>query len=125
MKETEVKDALKKALQEFWEKDICLLGYTANERSITHRLAIYLEKYFSGYDVDCEYNRAGEIPKRIMTNCCEKVKAYKEQFKYRNSVFICLGKNNARLLWAGKELEEGTEENIKKNPPAGAEGSVD
>jgi len=37
-----------------------------NERALTHRLAFYLEcsGYFSGYQVDCEYNRYEEKKKR-------------------------------------------------------------
>jgi len=31
----------------------------ANERSITHRLAVRLERRFEGWDVDCEYSRIG------------------------------------------------------------------
>jgi len=34
--------------------------------SITHRLAIHLESVFPGYDVDCEYNRDGFDPKRLI-----------------------------------------------------------
>ena len=37
-----------------------------NERALTHRLAFYLENsdYFSGYQIDCEYNRYEEKSKR-------------------------------------------------------------
>jgi CRISPR/Cas system-associated exonuclease Cas4 (RecB family) len=34
-----------------------------NERSLTHKLAEYLEAGFAGWDVDCEYNRNHETPK--------------------------------------------------------------
>ena len=45
------------------EKDGYLLKVNANERSITHCLAIHLESVFPGYNVDCEYNRDGVDPK--------------------------------------------------------------
>ena len=38
-----------------------------NERSITHKIAEYLQRDFrtEGYDVDCEYNRNGHDPKTL------------------------------------------------------------
>jgi hypothetical protein len=53
------------ALLELCDRDRYLLEVDVNERSLTHRLAIYLEKSFPGYDVDCEYNRDVEDPKRL------------------------------------------------------------
>src|SRR3989344_3962315 len=50
------------------QKDVSEHGYMASaqnrdihERSLTHRLAFYLESsgYFNGYSIDCEYNRRG------------------------------------------------------------------
>lgn len=38
----------------------------ANERSMSHHLANYIEPLFPGWDVDCEYNRDGlNDPKRL------------------------------------------------------------
>ncbi len=45
------------ALLEFLSKEQFLLKNDINERTLTYKLAIYLQKYFSDYDVDCEYNR--------------------------------------------------------------------
>jgi hypothetical protein len=45
--------------------DRYLLEVDANERSISHRLALYLEDEFPGWHVDCEYNRDGHDPKRL------------------------------------------------------------
>ena len=50
-------DDLVKAISEFLLKECFLLKYDINERSITHKLAEYVQKYFSDYNVDCEYNR--------------------------------------------------------------------
>lgn len=59
--EEQIKAAIDKALADLVEKDTYLLKMDANERSITHRLAIYLEEVISnieaGWHVDCEYNR--------------------------------------------------------------------
>jgi hypothetical protein len=46
------------------KKDVLLFRIHANERSITHRLALYLEEPFAGWDVDCEYSRIGEDPNK-------------------------------------------------------------
>ena len=36
-----------------------------NERSITHKLAEHLRSVFPAWDVDCEYNRRHDDPKRL------------------------------------------------------------
>jgi len=61
----EIKSRLISALQMLVKKDSHLLTVDANERSITHRLAVYLEGLFPGWDVDCEYNRNLETVKRL------------------------------------------------------------
>ena len=63
--EDEIKATLRKAIRTLYERDRHLLSVDANERAITHRLAVYLEQLFAGWDVDCEYNRVGADPKRI------------------------------------------------------------
>lgn len=46
------------AIQMLRVNDNYLLKHDANERSISHKLAMYLESTFGkNYDVDCEYNR--------------------------------------------------------------------
>ena len=42
-----------------------LLEADANERSITHKLAEYLQGVFPEWNVDCEYNRLGDKIKRL------------------------------------------------------------
>jgi hypothetical protein len=44
-----------------------LLALEVNERSITHKVAEYLQKEFSNYDVDCEYNKDGHDQKKILS----------------------------------------------------------
>ncbi len=52
------------ALRKFFHKDRDLLCRDANERSITHKIAEYLQRQFDGLKVDGEYNRHGELPKK-------------------------------------------------------------
>ncbi|MDP1881556.1 MAG: hypothetical protein Q8K88_01610 [Bradyrhizobium sp.] len=53
------------ALQEFYAREAFLFEKDLGERTLTHRLAVYLEKQFSGWEVDCDYNRLGERRLRL------------------------------------------------------------
>jgi len=48
------------ALQEFYANEAFLFAKDLGERTLTHRLAVHLEKQFPGWNVDCDYNRLGE-----------------------------------------------------------------
>jgi hypothetical protein len=63
----EILDKIKTACNILLDKDRYLLREDANERSITHKLAEYLEPEFPGWDIDCEYNRDGSLPKKLNT----------------------------------------------------------
>lgn len=65
MEEEEIKRALNEALDSLLKNDAYILRADANERTISHRLAGYLEPYFPGWDVDCEYNRNHDDPKKL------------------------------------------------------------
>ena len=58
-------EAVLVALRRMYEADAYLLKVDANERTITARLASYLQGELLDWDVDCEYNRDGVDPKRI------------------------------------------------------------
>jgi hypothetical protein len=62
----DIRNRIEIAYKKLIDKDSYLLKIDANERSITHRLAIYLEEVFWEYDVDCEYNRDGLDPKKLI-----------------------------------------------------------
>ena len=66
---------LQRALDKLRLYDAYLLESDCNERSITHRLAIFLQQEFDGWDVDCEYNRnidSRDLIKRLRP-CSEPV----------------------------------------------------
>ena len=48
------------ALQEFYAQERFLFEKDIGERAITHRFAVYLERQFPGWAVDCDYDRLGE-----------------------------------------------------------------
>ena len=55
----DIKNSLQKAIKKLKQKDCLLLKNDANERSISHKLAEYLQQEFQDWNVDCEYNRNG------------------------------------------------------------------
>jgi hypothetical protein len=58
-------DKVVSALAEFYARETFLFAHDLGERTLTHRLAVYLEKQFSGWQVDCDYNRLGERSLRL------------------------------------------------------------
>ena len=63
----QIVDKVNEALNEFYTEDSDLLDRDVNERSITHRFAVYLEQFFPEWDyhIDCEYNRNYREPKYL------------------------------------------------------------
>lgn len=61
----EVESRVQMAIDELKERDSELLERDVNERSISHRLACYLQCHFPEWDVDCEYNRKGSSVKQL------------------------------------------------------------
>jgi hypothetical protein len=53
------------ALGEFYGHETYLFEKDLGERTLTHRLAVHLEKHFPGWTVDCDYNRLGERTLRL------------------------------------------------------------
>ena len=57
MTTVELKRRINKTIKIFYKNDSFLIENKVNERSITHKLAEYLQQEFPEYHVDCEYNR--------------------------------------------------------------------
>lgn len=79
MEENErVKQLIEKSLNRLIVEDRHILVVNINERSLTHRLAMYLDQELKnffpelvGFSVDCEYNRDGDLPKKLITTISE------------------------------------------------------
>lgn len=60
---TSIEKALASSIKQLKSHDRELLEVGANERSLTHRLAVYLEQAIlqpkCRWNIDCEYNRDG------------------------------------------------------------------
>jgi hypothetical protein len=48
------------AIREFYAREGFLFEKDLGERTLTHRLAVHIERQFDGWEVDCDYNRLGE-----------------------------------------------------------------
>jgi hypothetical protein len=53
------------ALKEFYGHETYILEKDLGERTLTHRLAVHVERQFPGWEIDCEYNRLGERMLRL------------------------------------------------------------
>ena len=49
-----------KAVETFYAAEGVLFDKDLGERTLTHRMAVHLERQFDGWEVDCDYNRLGE-----------------------------------------------------------------
>ncbi len=53
------------AVREFYAREVHLFEKDLGERTLTHRLAVQIEKHFPGWEVDCDYDRLGERTLRL------------------------------------------------------------
>jgi hypothetical protein len=53
------------AIGEFYGRESHLMEKDLGERTLTHRLAVYVEKQFPGWETDCDYSRLGERTLRL------------------------------------------------------------
>ena len=63
----EVRARLECSLEMLKAEDAYLLRHNVNERTLTHKLAEHLQRHFSGWHVDCEYNRNGVDLKKLLS----------------------------------------------------------
>jgi hypothetical protein len=62
----EIKEKVKYCLLKLKRRDKYLLEKDLNERTITHKLATYLQEQFQELNVDCEYNRFEDLVKILL-----------------------------------------------------------
>jgi len=58
-------DKVVAALAELYAREAFLFEQDLGERTLTHRLAVHLERHFSGFEVDCNYDRLGARTLRL------------------------------------------------------------
>ena len=52
-------DKVVAALKEFYAREVFLFEHDLGERTLTHRLAVYVERQFPDFEVDCDFDRLG------------------------------------------------------------------
>jgi len=63
-----IEKKLKLALEKLLKNEKEIISYDVNERSLSHKLAIYLQAHFEEWDIDCEYNRNHDVSKILVIN---------------------------------------------------------
>ena len=58
-------DKVVAALKEFYAHEAFLFQHDLGERTLTHRLAVHLERQFAGFQVDCNFDRLGARTLRL------------------------------------------------------------
>jgi hypothetical protein len=66
MTDDQVQDAVAIAIESMRVEDPALDFESAHERSTAHRFAVQLERHFNTWNVDCEYDRDGQLQKSLM-----------------------------------------------------------
>lgn len=69
MPDQEIKSKIQSAIDSLLANDSILLENDTAERTITGRLAIYIQEQFQEWNVDCEYNRNLHDVKRLKEIC--------------------------------------------------------
>ena len=107
MEFSQINQRVRIAIQMLRVNDKHLLEHDVNERSITHKLAVYLDPMFGEeYHVDCEYNRDKDDPKKIKacmsklkrTNNCKRIDEFDDKSVYPDIIVHKRGTNKYNLL---------------------------
>lgn len=117
MDKNEVKDKIYKAYRKLLSKDSHLFEMDANERSITHKLAEYLQNEFTEWNIDCEYNRNGinskklnSFKKKIDSNDTNAVTVYPDIIIHhrgtKNNLIVIEAKKSSRDKNLDKDEEK-------------------
>ena len=108
----ELIDIFEKAKNEFLEKEKAIIKNDTNERTLTQRLAFYLELQlrknikYENYSVDCEYNKKEEDIKRLkFGKNTDKKEIYPDIIVYQRKI-----KNNLIAI----EMKKTTSRNTDK-----------
>lgn len=65
MDKSTITKILNSSINKLIEEQPELLDLDVTERALTHHLANYIAEQVSNFDVDVEYNRHGDVPKRL------------------------------------------------------------
>ncbi len=111
----EINRIVRGALSRVMHDDADLLRFEVHERAFTHRLAVYLEKAFEGWHVDCEYNRQDGLannPKMLTIDGMER-RAFPDIIVHRRGAWDPQLRNN--LLAVEVKPPWGDEKEVAKD----------
>ncbi len=110
MSKEEIKEKIRNAIRNFNKEKQYLYGIKIYEPTLSHRIALLLEKEFKGegYVVDCEYNKNINLPKTNDEG--EKIRpdiiVHKRNSKSDNLVVIEVKKGSKDTKLAEKDIKK-------------------
>jgi len=93
----EIQKKVNVAIGVLLKNDEKLLKIDVHERSITHKLAEYLQIQFPDWNVDCEYNRKGDATK-IIQGHLEECTEHEKQYRVFPDIIVHQRGTNSNLL---------------------------
>ncbi|MBI3841566.1 MAG: hypothetical protein HY295_00180 [Thaumarchaeota archaeon] len=113
-KKEQIKSKVLKCINLLLKQDLFLLKNDAQERSITHKFAEYLQQEFSDWHVDCEYNRnLGKIKRRENGSGFNPDIIIHIRETYNDFLIIEVKKSNGQNNDEVNRLKEATENNSR------------
>lgn len=83
----EIEEIVEAAVARLVRNDLLLLQQDVNERSVSHKLAEYLQLALPEWHVDCEYNRDHDLTKQLRySSSCEPANSLKARTVYPDIV---------------------------------------
>jgi hypothetical protein len=119
MTQADVRSRLDRAVRKLLDNDECLIELDVNERTITHKLAEYLQGEFPDWNVDCEYNRDGHkckslpLPPKKNVSCADTtaqtvfpdIIVHKRKTNDNNLLVLEAKKTGGSPTWDYRKLE--------------------
>jgi len=104
-----IKQKIVEAYKKLLKYDFYLLKVAANERSIAHKFAEYIQTEFLDYNVDAEYNRTEAEPKKLE----HVVDELKKKLEEESIEYVSLDDEDATTVFPDIIVHRrGTKENL-------------
>jgi hypothetical protein len=110
----EIKKKVNIAIDILFKNDSFLLKYDVNERSISHKLAEYIQIQFPEWHVDCEYNKKMFDTKKMLKGIKGCSKQKKTDKIYPDIIVHMRATNDNLLVIETKKGEEDDPCDIRK-----------
>jgi hypothetical protein len=112
MNEEVVKEKALHAIKMLIEREKDVIDLDVNERTLSHRLAVYLESQFDLFNVDCEYNKYNDAVKKVKYETCDYLRdeSAKSDDEFAKTVYpdIIVHKRISKLNLLVIEMKKNT-----------------